>query len=50
MKALRTCEGSEAQVCFYVIQMLLMKAHEFRNRVVEFVKENSPDHWKQNNW
>lgn len=30
--------------------MLLMKAHEFRNRVVEFVKENSPDHWKQNNW
>ena len=30
--------------------MLLLKAAEFRNRVQEFVKENSPDHWKQSNW
>ncbi|XP_014210784.1 mediator of RNA polymerase II transcription subunit 23-like isoform X2 [Copidosoma floridanum] len=48
--ALRTLEGNEAQVCFFVIQLLLLKAAEFRNRVVEFVKENSPDHWKQSNW
>lgn len=49
-QALRTLEGNEAQVCFFIIQLLLLKAAEFRNRVVEFVKENSPDHWKQSNW
>lgn len=48
--ALRTQEGSEAQVCFYIIQLLLLKSNELRNRVMEFVRENSPDHWKQNNW
>lgn len=48
--ALRTHEGNEAQVCFFIIQLLLLKTQEFRNRVQEFVKENSPDHWKQNNW
>lgn len=48
--ALRTQEGSEAQVCFLIIQLLLLKASELRNRVQEFVKDNSPDHWKQNNW
>ncbi|XP_008216793.1 mediator of RNA polymerase II transcription subunit 23 isoform X2 [Nasonia vitripennis] len=48
--ALRTLEGNEAQVCFFIIQLLLLKAAEFRNRVAEFVKENSPDHWKQSNW
>lgn len=48
--ALRTHEGNEAQVCFFIIQLLLLKTHEFRNRVQEFVKENSPDYWKQTNW
>ncbi|XP_046734323.1 mediator of RNA polymerase II transcription subunit 23 [Diprion similis] len=48
--ALRTQEGSEAQVCFFIIQLLLLKAVEFRNRVQEFAKENSPEHWKQSNW
>ncbi|XP_063241500.1 mediator of RNA polymerase II transcription subunit 23 [Bacillus rossius redtenbacheri] len=48
--ALRTQEGNEAQVCFFIIQLLLLKAAEFRNRVQEFVKENSPEHWKQSNW
>lgn len=48
--ALRTQEGNEAQVCFFIIQLLLFKAAEFRNRVQEFVKENSPEHWKQSNW
>ncbi|KAI5734599.1 hypothetical protein M8J77_008576 [Diaphorina citri] len=47
---LRTQEGSEAQVCFFIIQLLLFKAAEFRNRVSEFVKENSPEHWKQSDW
>jgi mediator of RNA polymerase II transcription subunit 23 len=48
--ALRPQEGSEAQVCFFIIQLLLLKPLEFRNRVQEFVKENSPEHWKQSNW
>ncbi|CAH0390346.1 unnamed protein product [Bemisia tabaci] len=48
--ALRTQEGNEAQVCFFIIQLLLFKASEFRNRVQEFVAENSPEHWKQSNW
>ncbi|XP_037789098.1 mediator of RNA polymerase II transcription subunit 23-like isoform X2 [Penaeus monodon] len=48
--ALRTQEGSEAHVCFFIIQLLLLKPCELRNRVQEFVKENSPDHWRQSNW
>uniref|UniRef100_A0A1A9X3H6 Mediator of RNA polymerase II transcription subunit 23 n=1 Tax=Glossina brevipalpis TaxID=37001 RepID=A0A1A9X3H6_9MUSC len=48
--ALRTQEGNEAQVCFLIIQLLLLKASELRNRVTDFCKENNPDHWKQNNW
>lgn len=48
--ALRTHEGNEAQVLFFIIQLLLLKTNEFRFRVQEFVKENSPDHWKQSNW
>ncbi|KAK7070435.1 Mediator of RNA polymerase II transcription subunit 23 [Halocaridina rubra] len=50
LQALRTQEGSEAHVCFFIIQLLLLKPPELRNRVTDFVKENSPDHWKQNNW
>lgn len=48
--ALRTQEGSEAQVCSFIIQLLLLKATQFRNRVQDFVKDNSPDHWNQANW
>lgn len=48
--ALRTQEGSEAHVCFFIIQLLLLKPPELRNRVQDFVKDNSPDHWRQSNW
>ncbi|XP_054154034.1 mediator of RNA polymerase II transcription subunit 23-like [Oppia nitens] len=48
--ALRSFEGNEAQVCFFIIHMLLLRPQEFKNRVYEFVKENSPEHWKQSNW
>ncbi|XP_065161273.1 mediator of RNA polymerase II transcription subunit 23 [Atheta coriaria] len=48
--ALRTQEGPEAQVCSFIIQLVLLKATEFRNRVQEFVKDNSPDHWNQTSW
>ena len=40
----------EGQMCFFLIQVLLLKSSEFRNRIQEFVRENSPDHWKQSNW
>lgn len=40
----------EGQMCFFIIQVLLLKSSEFRTRVHEFVRENSPDHWKQSNW
>lgn len=30
--------------------MLLLKPNDFRNRVSDFVKENSPEHWLQNDW
>lgn len=49
--ALRTQEGSsEAQVCMFIIQLLLLRPLEFRNRVKEFVTDNMPDHWNHNNW
>lgn len=48
--SLRTLEGNEAQVSFCIIQLLLLKTSEFRNRLQEFVNNNSPEHWKQNNW
>ncbi|CAL1290327.1 unnamed protein product [Larinioides sclopetarius] len=48
--ALRSFEGNEAQVCFLIIRMLLLKSQEFKNRVYDFVKNNSPEHWKQSDW
>lgn len=43
-------DGNECQVCLYIIQLLLLKSSELRNRAQDFVKENSPEHWKQSNW
>lgn len=40
----------EGQMSFFIIQVLLLKTSEFRTRVQEFVRENSPDHWRQSNW
>ncbi|KAL3221335.1 hypothetical protein MRX96_005071 [Rhipicephalus microplus] len=48
--ALRSFEGNEIQVCFFIIQMLLIRPSEFKNRVLDFVKDNSPEHWKQTDW
>lgn len=48
--ALRSYEGTEVQISFYLIQLILIKTADFRNRTQEFVKENSPEHWKQTNW
>lgn len=48
---LRNFEGNEAQICFFIIQQLMLstKTSEFKHWVHEFV-ENSPEHWKENNW
>ena len=48
--ALRTNEGSHAQVCFFIIQLLLLKPQDFRNRVSELVKNMSPEHWMTNDF
>ncbi|XP_068610263.1 mediator of RNA polymerase II transcription subunit 23 [Brachionichthys hirsutus] len=48
--AMRSHDGNEAQVCYFIIQLLLLKPNDFRNRVSEFVKENSPEHWLQSDW
>ena len=47
---MRSHEGNEAQVCYFIIQLLLLKPNDFRNRVNDFVKENAPEHWLQNDW
>lgn len=47
--ALRTQEqNQEAQL--FVIQLLLIKNSQFRDRVLKFVEKNSPEYWKQTNW
>ncbi|CAF88914.1 unnamed protein product, partial [Tetraodon nigroviridis] len=43
-------ENNEAQVCYFIIQLLLLKPNDFRNRVNDFVKENAPEHWLQSDW
>ncbi|XP_020892514.2 mediator of RNA polymerase II transcription subunit 23 [Exaiptasia diaphana] len=47
---LRSHEGNEAQVCFFIIQLLLLKPPDFRTRVNAFVRDNSPQHWTQTDW
>ncbi|KAJ8305857.1 hypothetical protein KUTeg_016402 [Tegillarca granosa] len=48
--ALRNLDENEARLCYLIIHMLLLKPSEFKSRVQDFVKENSPEHWLQNNW
>lgn len=47
---MRSHENNEAQVCYFIIQLLLLKPNDFRNRVNDFVKENAPEHWLQSDW
>ncbi|KAK3090128.1 hypothetical protein FSP39_009382 [Pinctada imbricata] len=48
--ALRNFDETEARLCFLIIHMLLLKPQDFKMRVQEFVRENSPEHWLQSNW
>lgn len=43
---LRSFDGCESQVCFFIIQMLLLKS-DFKTTVQEFCKMQSSEHWKQ---
>ena len=38
-QSLRNVEGNDAQVCFFIIQVLLLRNKEFSMRVQEFVRE-----------
>lgn len=54
--ALRHFESdSDQQICFYIIYQLLRSDKDVPNieltsRVRDFVKDNSPEHWKYSNW
>jgi len=43
---LRSFDGCEAQVCFFIIQLLLLKISDFRSTVQKFCKTQSPEHWR----
>ena len=43
-------EGNDAHVCCFIIQFLLLKPQDFRNRIVEFARDNSPEHWLESKW
>lgn len=46
---LRAAEAKNAQVCL-VICMLILEKDDFRKRVEDFVRDNSPEHWKHSDW
>lgn len=51
--ALRTQEQNQVEMPtaqVFVIQLLLIKNSQFRDRVIKFVESNSPEYWKQSNW
>jgi len=39
LQSLRSVEGNDAQICFFIVQMLLLRNKEFTMRVQEFVRE-----------
>lgn len=44
---LRSFDGCAAQVCFFIIQLLLLKISDFKTTVQKFCKMQSPEHWRQ---
>lgn len=45
---LRSFDGCEAQVCFFIIQLLLLKISDFKSTVQKFCKMQTAEHWKPN--
>ena len=48
--ALRNLENNAAQIAFYIIFQTMVRSSDFKNRVVDFLTNNSADHWLQCNW
>ncbi|WAR24242.1 MED23-like protein [Mya arenaria] len=48
--ALRNLENNEARLAFYIIYQILVRSTDFKNRVSDFLQNNTPDHWLQSNW
>ncbi|KAL3868089.1 hypothetical protein ACJMK2_040926 [Sinanodonta woodiana] len=48
--SLRNLENNEVQICFVIIYQILFRSAEFKNRVTDFIRENSPEHWLQSSW
>lgn len=42
---LRSFDGCENQVCFFIIQLLLLKIPESRQIIQKYCKAQSPEHW-----
>lgn len=45
---LRSFEGKEATVCSFIIQNLLLQKNLFKTRLLYFIHNYSPEHWRQN--
>lgn len=45
---LRSFDGCEAQVCFFIIQLLLLKISDFKTTVQNFAKMQCAEHWRPN--
>lgn len=43
---LRSFDGCEAQVCFFIIQLLLLKISDFKSTVQRFCMMQTAEHWK----
>lgn len=43
---LRSFGGCEAQVCFFIIQLLLLKLSDFKTKVQNFCKMQTAEHWR----
>lgn len=45
---LRCFDGSESQICYFIIQLLLLKISDFKTTVQKYCKMQTPEHWKPN--
>lgn len=48
--SLRNIQDGEAKLAFYIIFQILVRSPDFKNRVGDFLRDNTPDHWLQSNW
>ncbi|ESO86009.1 hypothetical protein LOTGIDRAFT_167513 [Lottia gigantea] len=46
---LRNMDSKESTLRFVLTQLILLQGNDFKERVHEFVKDNSPEHWQSTN-